>query len=326
MEANHGKLGPRRRGRPLRTPTRGFGALLEAAMRLQHAVDAPGERFTDYMTRLYSSPGRLPAISLRHLMRLRAAYDIPSFTTLRRIAEIFPVFGEFDESQPDQPRFKDELWIPRLGWSAVRESWRLLSPGGDISLCMGLVPSWALERITAPIVRDIGLAILDPKRDLRFNLVFPEAPKDKAFMAAGEHRELTAEDILQDLQLSVMKTMLRAGSNTPALRKRIRVRLSAWEIAASPEAMYVWSRCPRVLMISNLFTRGSHSRFEFAAAYELNQVPYPASFANAFDPPLPQPLTSAGWGYLLPQSHDRLRTLFRELLKDKKSVRQANVT
>jgi hypothetical protein len=315
----------RRRGRPLRTPTRGFGAFLEAVMRLQHAVDAPGERFTDYMTRLYTSSKRPPAISLRHLMRLRAAYDIPNFTILRRIAEIFPSFGDFDRSQPDQPRFKDELWIPRLGWSAVRENWRLLPPGSDICLCMGLVPSWALERITAPIVQDIGLAILDANRDLKFNLIFPQAPKNKTFLAAGEHRELTAKEILHDSQLSVTKAMLRVRSNGSALRNRLRTHLSAWEIAASAEAMYVWSRCPRVLMISNLLNRGSHSPFEFAAAYELNQVPYPASFANAFDPPLPEPLTSAGWGYLLPQSHQRLRSLFRELLKNKKSVRQANV-
>ena len=314
----------RRRGRPLRTPTRGFGSFLEAVMRLQHAVESPGERFTDYMARLYTGSKRPPGISLRHLMRLRAAYDIPNFTILRRITELFPSFGDFDRSQPDQPRFEEELWIPRLGWSAVRENWRLLPPGSDICLCMGLVPSWALERITAPIVQDIGLAILDTKWDLRFNLVFPQAPRNKTFLAAGEHRELTAEEILEDLQLSVTKTMLRAGTNSSALRKRIRTRLSAWEIAASPEAMYVWSRCPRVLMISNLL-RESHSPFEFAAAYELNQVPYPASFANAFDPPLPPPLTSGGWGYLLPQSHDRLRSLFEELLKNKKSVRQANV-
>ena len=313
----------RRRGRPLRTPTRGFGSFLEAVMRLQHAVEAPGERFTDYITRLYASSKR-PGISLRHLMRLRAAYDIPNFTILRRITEIFPSFADFDRSQPEQPRFKDDLWIPRLGWSAVRENWRLLPPGSDICLCMGLVPSWALERITAPIVQDIGLAILDANWDLTFNLVFPQAPRNKTFLAAGEHRELTAEEILEDLQLSVTKTMLRAGTNSSALRKRIRTRLSAWEIAASPEAMYVWSRCPRVLMISNLL-RDSHSPFEFAAAYELNQVPYPASFANAFDPPLPPPLTTGGWGYLLPQSHDRLRSLFEELLKNKKSVRQANV-
>lgn len=325
MKSNHGEVA-KRRGRPLRTPTRGFGSFLEAVMRLQHAVDAPGERFTDYMTRLYTSSKRPPGISLRHLMRLRAAYDIPNFTILRRIAEMFPSFGDFERSQPDQLRFKDELWIPRLGWTAVHENWRLLPPGSDICLCMGLVPSWALERITEPIVQDIGSAIVDAKRDLNFNLVFPQAPKNKAFLAAGEHRELTAEEILQDLQLSVMKTMLRAGSNTSALRHRIRTRLSAWELAASPEAMYVWSRCPRVLMISNLLSRHSPSRFEFAAAYELNQVPYPASFANAFNPPLPPPLTSAGWGYLLPQSHDRLRSLFRELLKNKKSVRQAEVT
>jgi hypothetical protein len=296
---------------------------LEAVMRLQHAVEAPGERFTDYMARLYTGSKRPPGISLRHLMRLRAAYDIPNFTILRRITELFPSFGDFDQSQPDQPRFEEELWIPRLGWSAVRENWRLLPPGSDICLCMGLVPSWALERITAPIVRDIGLAILDAKRDLKFNVVFPQVPKNKTFLAAGEHRELTAEEILEDLKLSVTRTLLRAGSNSSELRERIRARLSAWEIAASPEAMYVWSRCPRVLMISNLLGQ-SHSAFEFAAAYELNQVPYPASFGNAFDPPLPQPLTSAGWGYLLSQSHDRLRSLFKELLKNKKSVRQAN--
>jgi hypothetical protein len=316
----------RRRGRPLRTPTRGFGAFLEGVMRLQHAVDAPGERITDYITRLYTSSKRPPGISPRHLMRLRTAYDMPNFTMLRRIAEIFQSFGDFDQSQPDQPRFKEELWIPRLGWPAVRQNWGLLPAGSDICLCMGLVPSWALERITAPIVQDIGLAILDTKRDLRFKLVFPQAPKDKVFLAAGEHRELTAEEILQDLQLSVTKTMLRAGGNTSALRNRIRTRLSAWEIAASPEAMYVWSRCPRVLMISNLMNRDSHAPFDFAAAYELNQVPYPASFTNAFEPSLPQPLTSAGWGYLLPQSHDRLRSLFRDLLKNKNSVRQANVS
>jgi hypothetical protein len=322
MEKNR-RDATRRRGRPLRTPTRGFGSFLEAVMRLQHAIEGPGERFTDYMTRLYTNSKRPAGISLRHLMRLRTAYDIPNFTILRRITEMFPSFGDFDRSQPEQPRFKDELWIPRLGWSAVRENWSLLPAGSDICLCMGLVPSWALERITAPIVQDIGMAILDANRDLKFNLVFPQAPKNKAFLAAGEHREFTAEEILEDLQLSVTKTMLRAGSNSSALRQRIRRRLSAWEIAASPEAMYVWSRCPRVLMISNLL-RHSQSPFEFAAAYELNQVPYPASFVNVFDPPLPQPLTSAGWGYLLPQSHERLRALFRELLKNKKSVRQAN--
>jgi hypothetical protein len=87
-----------------------------------------------------------------HRFPLRGAQDIPRFATLSRISEGFPAFGEYEESQPGQRRFKEELWSPRLVWSAVRLFWQLLPPGSDISLCMGLVPSWALERITGPLM------------------------------------------------------------------------------------------------------------------------------------------------------------------------------
>jgi hypothetical protein len=321
MVANSAKARLPRRGRPLRTAARGFGAFLDSVMRLQHAMDAPGEGFMEYMARLYARRSKSPGVSLRHLMRLRAAFDIPSFSTLARIAEAFPAFGEFEESQPEQRRFKEELWIPRLGWSAIREIWNLLPAGSDISLCMGLVPSWAVERITGPIAHDIGLAIVDPRRDLKFNLVFPQAPRDKAFLEGGKDRELTAPEILQDLQLSIVKAILRTGSDSAAVRNRIRTRLSAWEVTPSAEAMYFWSRCPRALMISNLFGR-EHGKGDFAAAYELNQVPYPASFVDTFHPPLPAPLTSAGWGFLLPQSHQRLLQIFHKLLASKTAVRR----
>jgi len=311
---------PRRRGRPLRGAEGGFGALLEAVMRFQHALDSPRQGLTKYLSRLYEGAGK-PGISLRHLMRLRKGRDVPSFGTLRRIAQGFPGIGEFDAAAPDQLRFKEELWTPRLGWSAVRQGWALLPAGSDISLCMGLLPSWALERLTGPIVQDLGEAILE--RDLSFNFVFPRAPRDPAFAGAGADRELMAREILQDLQLSIAKAVLRKGSDSAAARSRIRTRLRAWEIAPSAEGMYFWSRCPRALMISNLFRRTAITGDEFAAAYELNQVPYPASWVDRFSPPLPPPITSAGWGYLLPQSHERLRALFTWLLAKKQVVRLA---
>jgi hypothetical protein len=310
----------RRRGRPLRTASRGFGAYLEAVMRMQHALEAPELGFTDYIARLYSEGDRKPGISLRHLMRLRGAQDIPSFATLSRISEGFPAFGEYEESQPGQKRFKEELWSPRLAWSAVRQFWQLLPPGSDISLCMGLVPSWALERITGPFADDIGSAIGDTRRNLRFNLIFPQAPQNRS-AEAGAQRELTGEEILEDLQLSIMKAMLRTGNHTAGVRSRIRARVLAWEMQPSLEALHFWSRCPRALMISNLFQR-VRGKTDFAAAYELNQVPFPASFVDVFDPPLTPPLTSAGWGFLLPQSHERLRTLFEQILATESALRQ----
>ncbi|MBV9086524.1 MAG: hypothetical protein JOY79_03495 [Acidobacteriaceae bacterium] len=303
-----------RRGRPFRTAGSGFGAFLEAAMRYQHAIDARGQGFTDYLAGLYAS-ARPPGVSLRHLMRLRGAHDTPSFGTLRRIAENFPSVGDFDEGQSVERRFKDELWAPRLGWGAVRETWKLLRPGSDVSICMGLLPVWALERLTGPIVNDIGAAIADPKRELRFNFVFPQAPRTAAFWATGSDRELSPDETLEDLRLSITKAMLRAGGNNLLVRSRIQARVRGFETKVSPEAMYFWSRSPRALMVSNLFDPNARAGDEFAAAYEVNQVPYPASFMQRFDPPLPPPLTAAGWGYLMPQSHERLRWLFNWLLE-----------
>jgi hypothetical protein len=311
----------RRRGRPLRTQTRGFGAFLEAVMRLQHAVQASHLGFTDYIGRLYAEAHKKPGISLRHLMRLRGAQDIPSFGTLGRISEGFPAFGEYEENQPGQRRFKEELWTPRLGWSAIRQFWQLLPHGSEICLCMGLVPSWALERITGPLANDIGLAIVDTRRDLRFHLIFPQATYRGRSIQASTETELSGEQILEDLQLSIMRAMLRSGRDTAGVRSRIRTQVLAWEMAPSLEALHFWSRCPRALMISNLF-RKEHQRTDFAAAYEVNQVPFPATFIEAFDPPLPQPLTSAGWGFLLPQSHDRIRELFHQVLATGKTLQQ----
>jgi hypothetical protein len=310
-----------RPGRPLQTPEGGFGAFLEAVMRFQHAFESPRQGFTEYLLRLYESAAR-PGISLRHLMRLRKARDVPSFGTLRRIAQGFPAVGEFENTAPDQQRFKEELWTPRLGWTAVRQTWKLLPRGSDISLCMGLLPTWALERLTGPIVQDVGEAILE--RDLSFNFVFPRAPRVAAFVATGEKRELKGKEILQDLQLGIAKAVLRRGSDSAATRRRIRMRLRAWEIAPSAEGMYFWSRCPRALLISNLFQTGAVAGNEFAAAYEVNQVPYPSSWAQRFSPRLPPPITSAGWGYLLPESHERLRVLFNYLLGKKQVVRLAS--
>jgi hypothetical protein len=303
----------RRRGRPLRTAGSGFGAFLEAAMRYQHAIDAPGQPFTDYLARIYAG-ARAPGISLRHLMRLRGAHDTPSFATLRRFSEAFPALGDFDQAQPGERRFKDELWAPRLGWAAMRETWKLLRPGSDVSICMGLLPVWALERLTGPIVHDIGAAIADPKRDLWFNFVFPQAPANAELWSTGPDRELSAGETLEDLRLSVTKAMLREGGDSAAVRNRIRARVRAFQTKVSPEAMYFWSRSPRALMISNLFQPKANAAEEFAAAYEINQVPYPGSFTARFDPPLPPPLTAAGWGYIMPQSHERLRRLFNWLV------------
>jgi hypothetical protein len=305
----------------LRTASRGFGAFLESVMRLQHALDARGLNFTDYITRLYAKGARKPGISMRHLMRLRGAHDIPSFGTLSRISEGFPAFGEYEESQPGQRRFKEELWTPRLGWSAIQQFWQLLPRGSEICLCMGLVPTWALERITGPLAHDIAREIMDSQHDLRFHMIFPEAPEKRRVFDAGAERELTGQEILEDLRLSITKAMLRSGNDTAALRSRIRTRVLAWEMGASLEALHFWSRCPRALMISNLF-KEERGRTDFAAAYELNQVPYPASFVDAFDPPLAPPLTSAGWGFLLPQSHQRLRDLFHQILASGRSLRQ----
>jgi hypothetical protein len=306
-----------RRGRPLRTAERGFGSYLEGVMRLQHALEAPQQGFSQYLAGLYES-SRAPGISLRHLMRLRRAQDIPSFATLRRIAQAFPAVGEF-ESAPGQDRFKEELWAPRLGWSAVRQQWQLLPRRSDISLCMGLLPAWALERLTGPIVHDIGEAIA--ARELTFNFVFPGVPGGAGLPGQGADRELSADEIIEDARLSVAQAALRSGSDSAPLRARIRTHLRAWEVKPLAESMYFWSRCPRALMISNLF-RASHGESDFAAAYELNQVPYPASFVHRFDPPLPPPITSAGWGYLLPQSHQRLRQLFSWLREHHQVVRR----
>lgn len=310
----------RRRGRPLSTATHGFGAFLESVIRLQRALEAQHLPFTEYLVRLYSKGHKKPGISLRHLMRLRGAQDIPSFRTLSRISEGFPAFGEYEESQPGERRFKEELWRPRLGWSAIRQFWQLLPRGSDICLCMGLVPSWALERITGPLAHDIGVAIMESARELRFHLIFPQAA-DKKAIQVGADRELTGQEILEDLQLSITRAMLRSGRDNAGVRNRIRTRVIAWEMGPSLEALHFWSRCPRALMISNLF-RKERGRTDFAAAYELNQVPFPATFIDAFDPPLPPPLTSAGWVFLLPQSHQRLRELFHQTLATGRSVRQ----
>jgi hypothetical protein len=114
--------------------------------------------------------------------------------------------------------------------------------------------------------------------------------------------------------------LLREAANSSLVRSRIKSRVRAFQTKVSPEAMYFWSRCPRALMVSNLFNSSARAAEEFAAAYEINQVPYPESFVHRFDPALPPPLTAAGWGYIMPQSNERLRWLFNWLVQHRQVV------